>query len=419
LGEFARAEEGYRVAMHADSRHRPAYLNLGILLEQANRLEELEQLVQHARAQDLIGDEIDFIRALLLQRQGRLQDALGLAQGTGTDSISPDLRAQLIGKIAERLDNPDSAFAAFTEMNRAAAADPLAAQFDGTEYRVDVETLSRLTSRQWIESWPQMRLPQQPPAPVFLVGFPRSGTTLLDTILMSHSATHVLEEEAILGQVSEELGGIDRIAEASADQVLALRESYFRRLEAISPLPPGTLVIDKLPLNVLRLPLIHRLFPDAKIVFAQRHPCDVVLSCYMQNFKINRAMASFLDLENAARLYDAVLSYWDQCRDVLPIRTHVVSYENMVADLEGEVRPLLEFLDLPWDDNILDYRRTAEGRDMIRTPSYAQVTEKIYDRARGRWERYRSHMEHVLPILEPWAVRLGYGSLSASSSGNG
>jgi hypothetical protein len=187
-----------------------------------------------------------------------------------------------------------------------------------------------------------------------------------------------------------------------------------------APPPPGALVIDKLPLNILRTPLIRRLFPDARLIFAQRHPCDAVLSCFMQNFKINRAMASFLTLPNSALLYDRVLGYWFQSLELLSLCVHTVRYESMVSDLESEVRPLLEFLDLPWEDAILDHQRTAAGRGYIRTPSYSQVTERIYDRARGRWESYREHMRDVLPILAPWVERLGYDPiLAAGEAGTG
>jgi hypothetical protein len=152
-----------------------------------------------------------------------------------------------------------------------------------------------------------------------------------------------------------------------------------------------------------------RLFPDARFIFAQRHPCDVVLSCFMTNFQLNAATANFTDLLGTARLYDQVLSYWEQCRALLAPPVHVLSYEAMVNDPEQALRPLIGFLDLSWDDRLLDHRQTARARGYIPTASYAQVTEKIYSRASGRWIRYRDQMRDVLPILAPWAERMGYG----------
>ena len=168
------------------------------------------------------------------------------------------------------------------------------------------------------------------------------------------------------------------------------------------------MVIDKNPLSMVRMPLIHRLFPDAKVILAMRHPCDVVLSCYMQNFKPTESMSSFLDLANAARTYDRIFAYWEKCREVLPLDIHMLRYEAMVEDVEAEVRPLFEFLGLDWQPGVLDHQKTARERGYIRTPSYAQVTEKLYSSASGRWQRYRKYMNEVLPILEPWVRKFGY-----------
>lgn len=177
---------------------------------------------------------------------------------------------------------------------------------------------------------------------------------------------------------------------------------------SIAPLKPGKLVIDKYPLMTLRAAFIHRAFQDAKFIFALRHPCDVVLSCFMQSFRVTSAMASFLTLENAAKFYDAAMEHWFKAREILPLDVHTVRYEDMVLDLEGELRPLLGFLGLEWDAPLLDHQKTAKDRGCIRTPSYAQVTEKIYTRSSGRWQSYRKHMEPILPTLEPWIERFGY-----------
>jgi hypothetical protein len=168
------------------------------------------------------------------------------------------------------------------------------------------------------------------------------------------------------------------------------------------------LVVDKMPLNIARLPIIHRLFPDARIVFALRHPYDVVLSCFITNFSLNYAMANFLDLGDAARLYDLTMRCWVRCNEVFPLRMHDIRYEALVEDLEGSVRPLLDFLGLEWEEGMLDHRRAAAERGYVATASYAQVVEQVYGRARGRWRRYREELGDVLPMLEPWAHRFGY-----------
>lgn len=404
-GDFAAAEAAYRAAIRGDAGFLPAYVELGLLLETQNRIDDLEALLGAAGDRGLAGPELGFLRAWLLRRQGRFSEALPLAEAAPA-SIDPVRRAQLLGEIHDRLGRSAPAFAAFAEMNRAAAA--AAPEPPGPGYRARVAADAALLTPGQVAAWTPVDLASMPPAPVFIIGFPRSGTTLLDTLLMNMPVLHVLEEMPVLDEAEAALGGTERLAALSSAEANALRSLYFEALEALSPPAPGQLVVDKFPLHMARAPLIHRLFPDARIVFVERHPCDTVLSCFMANFQLNQAMRSFTDLEAAARLYDKVFDAWTRARELLPLDIHTVRYERMTADLEGEMRPLLGFLGLPWDPEVLDNRAAAAGRDYVRTASYAQVGEPVYSRAAGRWTRYREQMAPVLPILAPWAERMGY-----------
>lgn len=402
------AERAYRFAIEADPGHAAAYLQLGILLEKANRTDELKRLIESAKVKNVVGDELDWLHALLLGREGQQEEALRLAQSVRSTAIHPTTRWQYIGQLADRLGQVETAFAAFEEMNGAMAQTPLGIGVDRSAYQRAIGGLTARVTPDWYAAWVPSPAIVEPPAPVFLVGFPRSGTTLLDTILMGHDSVHVLEEVPIIETLSNELGDLDAIAALDADDVARWRSRYFEELERRAPAPVGKLVIDKNPLSMIRVPLIHRLFPDAKFILAMRHPCDVVLSNFMQNFKPTEAMASFLDLSNASRAYDRIFEYWERCAEIFPISTRVVRYEELVEDAEAVARPLLEYLGLEWDEKILDHQKTAAKRGFIRTPSYAQVTEKIYTLASGRWQRYRSQMTSIVPILEPWAKRYGY-----------
>jgi hypothetical protein len=243
---------------------------------------------------------------------------------------------------------------------------------------------------------------------VFLVGFPRSGTTLLDTILMSHPGTEVLEEEPTLIRATDALGGFEAIPKATADQIKAGRDAYFDMVRGLTPLAPGNLLIDKNPLAMNNIPVIRRLFPDAKIIVALRHPCDVVLSCNITNFKPNNAMASFIWLETAAELYDLSFGYLEKARELLKPVVHTIVYENIVADRARERRPLFACLGLERDERVLAHQTTARRRGHIKTASYAQVVEPIYTSSAGRWQNYRKYLEPVLPVLEPWVLKFGY-----------
>jgi tetratricopeptide (TPR) repeat protein len=401
MQDFEAAERAYREALRLRPDFTAAIVELGLLLETRNRLDDLEALIAAAPP----SPERGFLHAWLLRRRGRFAEALPLAEAAPA-SISPLRRAQLLGELYDRLGEPPRAFAAFAEMNRIARA--ALPPRDGPDYRGELAARAALLTPARVAAWTPVEVAPVPPAPVFIVGFPRSGTTLLDTLLMNLPDLHILEELPAIDAVEAALGGDERLAALSSAEAGALRASYFAALEGLSPPEPGQRIVDKFPLHMARMPLIHRIFPDAKIVFAARHPCDAVLSCFMANFQLNRAMVSFTDLEEAALLYDAVLDLWTRATGLLPIAVHTIRYENMVADLEGEMRGLLDFLGIGWDPGVLDNRGAAGRRDYIRTASYAQVAEPIYARAAGRWESYRAQLAPVLPILAPWAERLGY-----------
>jgi len=216
----------------------------------------------------------------------------------------------------------------------------------------------------------------------------------------------VFEEQPILATVEHAYPGLAR--EADPARIASARALYFQTAEQLQGRADGRRVVDKMPLHMAKLPAIQRLFPAADVVLVERHPCDAVLSCFMANFSPNHAMQSYTRLDEAARTYAAVFENFSRARELLPLRVHAVRYERMIADLESEMRPLLAFLGLAWRDEVLDNQASAARRGAVRTASYAQIGQPLYQRAVGRWERYRAHLAPVLPILDPWIERLGY-----------
>jgi hypothetical protein len=150
------------------------------------------------------------------------------------------------------------------------------------------------------------------------------------------------------------------------------------------------------------------LFPDSRFLFALRHPCDVVLSCFMTRFRLNWGVASFLTIEDAATLYDAVMALWSETRERLQLDVLDVRYEDLVANPAAVIARVTQFAGLGSDPGMLDHQATARRRGMITTPSFAQVLEPVSTRAVGRWRRYRARIEPVLPLLAQWCERFGY-----------
>jgi hypothetical protein len=190
-------------------------------------------------------------------------------------------------------------------------------------------------------------------------------------------------------------------------EIARLRAFYFAEVDRVAP-PGGKLIVDKHPLALGSTPLLLRLFPEARFVFVERHPCDVVLSCFITSAQMDANIANFFDFTGTALLYDQVLTYWEHCKAALPMEVHTIRYERLIADPEAELRKLADFAGLDWTPQLLAHQSNASARAFIGSPSYAQVSEPIYTRAKGRWLRYRHHMEEILPILAPWAERMGY-----------
>jgi tetratricopeptide (TPR) repeat protein len=254
--------------------------------------------------------------------------------------------------------------------------------------------------------------------PVFVVGFPRSGTTLLEQLLDAHAGLASFDEQPFVQRLAQRLyahADTNQAALRALDAATRqqLRDSYFADVDAVLPAPAERAVrpVDKNPLNLLRLPLLPHLFPKAQVVLVVRHPCDVVLSCYMQHFGAPAFAVTFETLETCAEMYDRTFEHWLRMRDGLQLPVHMLRYEDLVDDTEAEARRLFAFLDLPWQPELLQFTHKARERP-IGTPSYAQVIEPVNRNAVGRWNAFREHFsERTLALLRPWVERFGYSPL--------
>ncbi|MEQ8282297.1 MAG: sulfotransferase [Parvibaculum sp.] len=337
-------------------------------------------------------------------------EALDLERGSRNEAR---LASSELAQICQEAGDIDAAFRYFTQQNEHTSRLPELARVDRTAFVDEVVTLIDTYTEEFVSGWRAVPGPGIEPghaaAPVFLVGFPRSGTTLLDQIFDAHPQVQVFEEQPFLRSVKKTIAGYPRsLAGMDENGRTAARRLYWQALRDAGADLEGKTVINKMPLDIVHAGLIHRVFPEARIVFALRHPADCVLSCFMQDLVPNGAMLNFLTLEGSARFYERVMTLWQTYRALLPLDVHEVRYENLVADLRGEVEPALEFLGLGWNDAVSDPAAHALARGTIRTPSYSQVTQPIYSSAADRWRRYEKHIRPVMPIIEPHIQRFGY-----------
>jgi hypothetical protein len=201
---------------------------------------------------------------------------------------------------------------------------------------------------------------------------------------------------------------VERLATIDAAEADRERQDYWSKVRSFGVEPAGRVFIDKMPLASIALPLIAKLFPDALILFARRDPRDVVLSCFRRRFGMNPSMYQLLTLDGAAAYYDSVMRLAEIYRDLLPLREHVVRYESLVEDFEATSRATCEFLGLEWDQKLTEFAAQARSRG-ISTPSAAQVARGLNRDGAGVWRRYREQLAPVLPLLERWVRRFGYG----------
>ncbi|HEY4343925.1 MAG TPA: sulfotransferase [Parvibaculum sp.] len=357
------------------------------------------------------GSDAETLRVALARLQALDMNGLTISQQRSIH----DERAQ----IFDKLEDYDAAYAAFSAMNDAAESErAVSAAVDKHDYLHQVEALIEATAPADVQSWrslPALTVePGHKAAPAFLVGFPRSGTTLLDQIIDAHPDFQVIEEQPLLRAVRDAAAtlqtngypaSLESIDEVARDD---LRRAYWKAAVEEGADLSGRIVVDKMPLNIIHAGLISRVFPDAKIILALRHPADCVLSCFMQNFQLNGSMVNFHTMPDAAHLYDRVMTLWQQNKMSLPLNVHEVRYEHLVDDLRGAVEPLLHFLGAEWHEAQSDPAAHALTRGTIRTPSYQQVTQPIYASSTDRWRRYETYMAPVLPVLEKHIRYFGY-----------
>ena len=246
---------------------------------------------------------------------------------------------------------------------------------------------------------------------VFLIGFPRTGTTLVEVVLDGNPRVVSLEEHELLADAvlafMREPVNFDALARADAPTLSALREAYWGRARSAGIDATGKVFVDKHPLNSLKLPLIARLFPTAKILFAVRDPRDVILSCFRRRFQMNPSMYEFLTLPGAAAFYAAVMHFADTVKRRLNTQWHEVRYERLIADFEPEMRGICAYLGLEWLPSMGEFAQRVQLREHA-TPSTAQLSRGLITSATAQWRHYESQLAPALPALKPWLQGLGY-----------
>jgi len=419
LGELGAAAESYERATSLDPRHLDAWANYAWIASRRGDAAATRAAAERALALDaectlaslaLAAVELDTPEVA----ERRLRDLLA------RPGLGPTERALALGQLGDvldRLDRPPEAFAAYAQGNET-FRDLAAPRFGvwGQETAGDalgwmIQWAQKLDAQAWRAGAADVAGQAGERGHVFLLGFPRSGTTLVESLLGAHPDVVTLEERGTLNaairafQVAPE--GLKRLEATTSRELQGYRDDYWRSVASFGADPKNKIFIDKNPFGTLRLPLIWKLFPQAKIIFAVRDPRDVVFSCFRRRFDLNPSTYELLELKRAARYYDAFMRLADLLREKQGLAEHRLVYERLIDDFEGEARALCAFIGAEWRADLDQFAGRAQRGGVARA-SAAQISRGLFGDGVGQWRRYADQLAPALPLLAPWVQRFGY-----------
>ena len=411
-GDKKESEKCFRKAIEINPKYFPAYNNLLVLYERTNQNNKLKELIDKAEINFKNNTTLKLFYGHYLYKIEDFRSSLNVLKNikfNDNEYQKEKLRNLLLAKNYDKIDEANTAFEYFQKTNNIS--------LKYKDRNIDkTKALKIISNRINYFKFQNKEISSNSntnDSPVFLIGFPRSGTTLLDTILRSHPSIEVLEEKSNTTDMIKSLnkiinGDLNNLEKIQEDDIGLLRDNYLESLKKnINSDISNSIIIDKMPLNIVHVGEIIKIFPNAKFILAIRHPCDCVLSCFMQNFRLNDSMANFLNIEDSSEMYNLVMTLWKHY-EKLNVNYQIVKYEDIVQNFKKTTESLLSFLEVPWTDNVLKFYEVAQSRNLINTPSYDQVYRPIYSESAYRWKKYEDKIKPILPILKPWINEFNY-----------
>jgi tetratricopeptide (TPR) repeat protein len=403
-----------RHPMHVKGR-----LQLAALDERMNELDRSEALLADTLGRNPSLDEgsrleVAHLRATLAARRGNHADARTILEAAGPRTPLDYAHWFLLADVQDKLGDAQAAMQSLAVAHARQVEDltPLAPECFARGATIMPNAAKRISPEEYAR-WPVLTAPVAQQSPVFIVGFPRSGTTLLEQMLDAHPGLQSMDERPFFTILANELAGhgvsvpkeLYRLDQRDCDE---LRKRYLGLVTDKIRRRWDARLVDKNPLNMLALPLILRLYPKGKIILALRHPCDVVLSNYMQNYRSCTLASACSTLERTARAYVATFEAFLRDVDLLKPDLLVSRYEELVDDPTRQAQRYADFLGLDDSSPMLRYDQHAREKGFIATPSYTEVIQPVSRRRMDRWRRYQREFEPILPILEPMLRHWGY-----------
>lgn len=384
----------------------PTYLRE--LLANSNQFELLEQFCEITDAAKVFPAVTASCRAILAGNRGAPAEGIELLDQLGTKSLPLALevdicmiRASLLDKSG-RFEEANACYERQNEFNRNDMAN--SAPFDRNRFIERVKSDADLQVP---------KLPGDGHGNYFLMlGFPRSGTTLLENMLASHPAIETFEEIPSWQSMRQITGPFasKKLALPRGDALKA-RARYYREIEQNKKKIGASIFIEKLPVRSADAVMLEKMFPQKRYIFSIRHPYDVVLSCFRQYFRRNGAMDNFTTMKDACQLYDFTMSQWFKIFGLESERVCYVYYHRLIEDMQDEVTRVLSFVGTGWDDGILQFARHSDERSSP-TPSYSKVRQGVSLGVQTSWRNYAFlFRKPEARQLDRWVKFFGYEGL--------
>ncbi len=408
LDKLSEAEELFLSAIEINKNYDYAFRNLFMLYEKTNNISKLKNKIESLNENKNIVNEILMFKARISFREKDFVKAKNLIDQVNIEWIKNiDHATNLLywsfrAFIEEKVKNYDEAYKCFekSQLNlKYEDFNPKIFQNYIHTYRKNLDNKNFMVKNNTSN--------KNNFSPVFLIGFPRSGTTLLDTILRSHPEIDVIEEKPLINSVEHVIKSrfkysLDELHKLSMNDLDFLRKYYLEILRNSCDNKNTKILIDKFPFQTVCLPLINLLFPNSKIIFTHRNPYDTVLSCFQQSFEPNNAMSNFRSIDSASEIYDLTMNMWIDYKTKLEINFITSKYEDLIDDFDTHISRILDFLNVKWDENIKNYRNTAYRRKKINTPSSSQVVQPLYKSSIDKWKNYEKYFKNSNQFLEKW-----------------
>jgi tetratricopeptide (TPR) repeat protein len=417
-GDPDEAERAARRAIKLDANHETAHRMLADCYHRLRRYDDAIAEVRKALAADPTSVSAEVFLAALLRDKGEPAEARRVLENVLQKDMQQDLLHRALtelGFVLDKLGEYEGAFALFEQAGEENGKTPEARRIDRDLSMKLVGDYKAVATKELLSKWTRQDFDDDLPRPSFLVGFPRSGTTLTEQVLAAHPDVETADEKELIRAVKSQMtawfsegNAPVLLPQLDRDDVARLRAEYWKQAGSVMNMDlSDTVFVDKLPLNLVDLPLINVMFPEARVIVALRDPRDVCLSCFMQRFRLNPAMINFLWWERTAEYYAAVMDLWLHLRELVTLEHLEVRYEDTVEDFERQARRLIDFLGVPWDEGVLAFHEKARDR-FISTPSFTAVSGRVHRGALARWRHYPAAVERVSGTLARFVTAFGY-----------